>query len=67
MELQELVLKDPKRSEDIRQIVSGLVLDRQTLERVREVFRGELKLGLEFGLEKVRVRAQWYQSYTSSV
>ena len=58
MELQELVLKDPKRSEDVRQIVSGLVLDRPTLERVRDVFREELKLGLEYGLEKVRV--EWY-------
>ena len=52
---QVLVMRDSKTSEAVREILSGLVLDRPTLERVRDVFRGEIKLGLEFGLEKVTV------------
>ena len=53
MELPGLILKDSKKSEEIRKILSGLILDEAKLERVREVFRREIKLGLEFGLEKV--------------
>ena len=55
MELQDFVLKDSTKSEELRKVLSGLILDRPTLERVREVFRKELELGLKYGLEKVRV------------
>ena len=55
MELPDLVLKDPKKSADIKRILSGLILDEATLERVREVFRREIRLGLQFGLEKVNI------------
>ena len=55
MELPDLVLKDPKKSADIKRILSGLILSEATLERVREVFRREIKLGLQFGLEKVDI------------
>ena len=55
MELPDLVLKDPKKSADIKRILSGLILDEATLERGREVFRREIKLGLQFGLEKVNI------------
>ena len=54
MELPDLVL-NPKKSADIKRILSGLILDEATLERVREVFRREIKLGLQFGLEKVNI------------
>ena len=53
MELPDLVLKDSQKSTDIKRILSGLILDGATLERVREVFRREIQLGLQFGLEKV--------------
>ena len=55
MELPDLVLRDPKKSADIKRILSGLILSEATLERVREVFRREIKLGLQFGLEKVDI------------
>ena len=55
MELPDLVLKDPKKSADIKRILSGLILDEATLERVREVFRREIQQGLQFGLEKVNI------------
>ena len=53
MELPDLVLSDSKKSADIKRILSGLILDGATLERVGEVFRREIQLGLQFGLEKV--------------
>ena len=55
MELPDLVLRDPKKSADIKRILSGLILSEATLERVREVFKREIKLGLQFGLEKVDI------------
>ena len=55
MELPDLVLRDPKKSADIKRILSGLILSEATLERVREVFRREIQLGLQFGLEKVHI------------
>ena len=58
MELPDLVLKDPKKSADIKRILSGLILDEATLERVREVFRREIKLGLQFGVLSRVSRAQ---------
>ena len=48
-----MVLTDSKKSADIKRILSGLILDEAKLERVREVFRREIELGLQFGLEKV--------------
>ena len=53
MDLPDLVLTDSKKAADIKTILSGLILDEAKLERVREVFRGEMELGLQFGLEKV--------------
>ena len=53
MDLPDLVLTDSKKAADIKTILSGLILDEAKLERGREVFRGEMELGLQFGLEKV--------------
>ena len=55
MELHDLALTKSKKSAEIQKIMSGMILDRDTLERVRDVFREEIKLGLQSGLEKVTV------------
>ena len=55
MELHDLALTKSKKSAEIQKIMSGMILDRDTLERVRDVFREEIKLGLQSGLEKVTI------------
>ena len=58
MELQHLALTDSTKSEELKKVLSGLILDRPTLERVREVFRKEIELGLKYGLEKSSVQME---------
>ena len=58
MELQHLALSDSTKSEELKKVLSGLILDRPTLERVREVFRKEIELGLKYGLEKSSVQME---------
>ena len=55
MELHDLALTKSKKSAEIQKIMSGMILDRDTLERVRDVFREEIKMGLQSGLEKVTI------------
>ena len=53
MELPTLVLKNGGRTEDVLEAVSGLIVHADRVDRVKEVFREEVELGLKFGLEKV--------------
>ena len=53
MEIERLQLDNVEKTENILRILSGLILDTDTLDRVRNVFKSEMALGLQHGLEKV--------------
>merc|ERR1711892_274243 len=58
MELPTLVLKNGDSTEDVLEAVSGLIVHADRVERVKEVFREEVELGLKFGLEKSSVQME---------
>ena len=53
MELSPLVLENVEKTEQVIAILSELIVQKDRVERVKEVFRKEVELGLKFGLEKV--------------
>ena len=53
MEIERLQLDNVEKMENILRILSGLILDTDTLDRVRNVFKSEMALGLQHGLKKV--------------
>ena len=55
MELPSLVLSNVETTSKVLDVLSGLVVKGDRVERVRSVFREEVELGLKFGLEKVRL------------
>ena len=55
MEIERLQLDNVEKTENILRILSGLILDTDTLDRVRNVFKSEMALGLQHGLEKVYI------------
>ena len=54
MEIDKLLLENTVLLEDVTKILSGFVLDKDTIDRVRTVFKQEIALGLQYGLEKVK-------------
>ena len=53
MELPTLVLENAEKTGKVVDILSDLIVGSDRAERVKEVFREEVELGLKFGLEKV--------------
>ena len=53
MEIDQLTLENSNLLKDVTEILSGFLLDKDTLDRVRKVFKQEMALGLQYGLEKV--------------
>ena len=53
MEIDKLTLENSNLLKDVTEILSGFLLDKDTLDRVRKVFKQEMALGLQYGLEKV--------------
>ena len=56
MEIEKLQLDNVEKTEKTQRILSGLILDTNTLDRVRNVFKSEMALGIQHGLEKVTTR-----------
>ena len=56
MEIDHLLLENKVLLKEVTKILSGLVLDKETLARVRTVFNKEMALGLQYGLEKVDIK-----------
>ena len=53
MEIDPLTLENLNLLKDVTEILSGFLVDKDTLDRVRKVFKQEMALGLQYGLEKV--------------
>ena len=53
MDLSPLVLENVERTREVVAILSELIVHSDRVERVREVFKEEVELGLRFGLAKV--------------
>ena len=60
MEIEKLQLDNVEKTENILRILSGLILDTDTLDRVRNVFKSEMALGIQHGLEKVCTQTPCY-------
>ena len=60
MEIEKLQLDNVEKTENILRILSGLILDTDTLDRVRNVFKSEMALGIQHGLEKVCIQTPCY-------
>lgn len=58
MDLSPAVLDTEEKTREVAAILSGLVLDNDTIDKVKRVFRGEVELGLKFGLEKSSVQME---------
>ena len=56
MEIDHLLLDNKVLLKEVTKILCGLVLDKETLARVRTVFKQEMALGLQYGLEKVDIK-----------
>ena len=53
MEIPKFLLENIEKAEKVVDILSDLIVDTDRAERVKEVFREEVALGLKFGLQKV--------------
>ena len=63
MDLSPLVLENVERTREVVAILSELIVHSDRVERVREVFKEEVELGLRFGLAKVTSCNDYIFSY----